>query len=295
MPGGGMMAIKLTDLSHSYKSSGSPAAHIALRRINLEIPRGICLGIAGGPGAGKTTLIQHLNGLLQPTRGQIAIDGVEVTDRNRAELRRRVGIVFQYPEQQLFAETVYQEIAFALSGEGMGSAAIDLRVREALSRVGLGEELLEQSPFCLSGGEKRRVAIAGILVRRPEVLVLDEPGAGLDPQGRQEILASVAQLQRKSGLTLVLVSNQLEEIVRLAERVVILQNGTIVMEGESRAILRDFSGLEKAGLALPPITAFMMELKKSIPELNDCILSVAEARAELKRVFALPLPRGGGQ
>jgi energy-coupling factor transport system ATP-binding protein len=289
-----MMAITLTDLSHSYHP-GSPSARVALRHITLEIPPGICLGIAGGPGAGKTTLIQHLNGLLQPTSGRIAMDGVEVTARNRGELRRRVGIVFQYPEQQLFAETVYQEIAFALTGEGMSSAAIDQRVRETLNGVGLSEELLGQSPFSLSGGEKRRVAIAGILVRRPEILVLDEPGVGLDPQGRQEILDSVAQLQRESGLTLVLVSHQLEEIVRLAERVIILQDGAIVLEGESREILRDLTGLAKAGLALPPITAFMLELKKSIPELNDCILSVAEARAELKRVWALPLPRGGRQ
>lgn len=288
------MAITLTDLSHSYHP-GSPSARVALRHITLEIPPGICLGIAGGPGAGKTTLIQHLNGLLQPTSGRIAMDGVEVTARNRGELRRRVGIVFQYPEQQLFAETVYQEIAFALTGEGMSSAAIDQRVRETLNGVGLSEELLGQSPFSLSGGEKRRVAIAGILVRRPEILVLDEPGVGLDPQGRQEILDSVAQLQRESGLTLVLVSHQLEEIVRLAERVIILQDGAIVLEGESREILRDLTGLAKAGLALPPITAFMLELKKSIPELNDCILSVAEARAELKRVWALPLPRGGRQ
>ena len=288
------MAIQLTDLSYTYQS-GSAAAQVALRHITLEIPRGICLGIAGSPGAGKTTLIQHLNGLLQPTSGRITIDGVEVTARNRLELRRRVGIVCQYPEQQLFAETVFQEIAFALTGAGMSSAEIDRRVREALSGVGLGEELLEQSPFCLSGGEKRRVAIAGILVRQPEILVLDEPGAGLDPQGRREILDSVAQLQRDAGLTLVLVSHHLEEIVRLAERVIILKDGAIILEGESKEILRDLTGLEKAGLALPPITAFMLALKKNIPELNDSILSVAEARAELQRVFALPAPRGGRQ
>jgi energy-coupling factor transport system ATP-binding protein len=285
-----MMAIKFTDLSHAYLP-GSSSPRVALRHINLEIPRGICLGIAGGPGAGKTTLIQHLNGLLQPTSGQVTIDGVEVTAHNRAELRRRVGIVFQYPEQQLFAETVYQEIAFALTGEGMSSAAIDQRVRETLNGVGLGEELLEQSPFSLSGGEKRRVAIAGILVRRPEILVLDEPGAGLDPQGRREILDSVAQLQRQSGMTLVLVANQLEEIVRLTERVIILKDGAIILEGEGKEIVRDLAGLERAGLSLPQITTFMMELKKSIPELNDSILTVEEARQELKRVLA----RGGGR
>lgn len=282
------MSIKLTDLSHEYLA-GTPAARIVLRHITLEIPFGTCLGIAGGTGSGKTTLIQHLNGILPPGSGSITIDGIA----DREELRRRVGIVFQYPEAQLFEETVFKEIAFGLSGRGMSPAAIEQRVSETLSAVGLGEELLGKSPFCLSGGEKRRVAIAGVLVSRPEILVLDEPGAGLDPQGRYEILNFLAKLRRDTGLTLILVSHNMEDLVRLAEEIVVLKNGAVVRSGKTRDVFLDHHALGDAGLVPPQITSFMRRLRETLPEISDGILTVTEAREELRRVFAQQGQREG--
>lgn len=284
------MSIQLTDLCHVYLP-GTPAARIALRNITLEIESGSSLGIAGQTGSGKTTLIQHLNGLLLPSSGSISVDGLNVTARNRGELRRRVGIVFQSPEQQLFAEKVCQEIAFGLSGQGMTATAIERRVRETLAAVGLGEELLSRSPFCLSGGEQRRVAIAGVLVNRPEILVLDEPGAGLDPQGRNEILDFLVKLRRELGLTLILVSHNMADLVRCTERMVLLHQGAIVKAGTTREVFQDLPALESAGLAPPPITSFMLKLKEKIPEISGCILTVAQAHEELRRALATRLKK----
>jgi len=278
------MPIIIKDLSHIYRQ-GTTFAATALRNITLQINPGRCTGISGRTGAGKSTLVQLLSGLLKPTSGSMTIAGIVVTSGNLTELRRRIGIVLQYPEQQLFEETVYKEIAFGFSRSGLNDAETGKRVCEALSAVGLGEELLDASPFRLSGGQKRRVAIAGALAVRPEILILDEPTAGLDPQGRRQILDSIAQLQRKLGFTLLLVSNSLDDIVRLADRVVILKNGSVALDGTTREVLADRPALESAGLLLPPVTGFMMQLRKSIPELRDCILSVDEARDELRRVL----------
>lgn len=278
------MSIRIEDLSHLYMP-GTPFEKAALRNITLAIDTGICIGIAGHTGSGKTTLIQHLNGLLKPTSGSVSVNGVNAAAGNLKELRRQVGIVFQYPEQQLFEETVYKEIAFGLSGNGIGPNETDMRVREALEAVGLGEGLLDKSPFALSGGQKRRVAIAGVLAMRPEILVLDEPAAGLDPQGRRDILDFMAKLRRERGITLLLVSHSMEDIVRLADRVIVLKNGSVALEGKTREVFRDVGALESAGLEAPQITYFMMKLKTQMPELNDCILTVEEARDELKRVW----------
>lgn len=286
------MSVRIEDLSHLYLR-GTPFEQTALRNITLAIAKGECVGIAGHAGSGKTTLIRHLNGLLQPTSGRIAVNGVDIAARNLKEVRREVGLLFQYPEQQFFEETVYKEIAFGLSGSGMSIAHTDRRVGEALHAVGLGEELLGRSPFALSGGQKRRVAIAGVLVRRPEILVLDEPVAGLDPQGRREILDLLAKLRKEPGLTLLLVSHNMEDFVRLADRVVILKNGAVAMEGRTREVLLDVRALESAGVAAPQITYFMMKLKKAMPEINDRILTVAEAGDELKRVWERKRGRKG--
>lgn len=280
--------IRVEDLSH-IRMRGTPFETTALRDISLEIHPGSCIGIAGASGSGKSTLVQHLNGVLKPSSGRISVSGVPVTERNRKELRRRVGMVFQYPEQQLFEETVYKEIAFGLSQQAVSRAETDSRIREALAVVGLGEDLLEKSPFRLSGGQKRRVAIAAVLAGRPEVLILDEPGAGLDPRGRAEIVESIAKRQRELGFTLLLVSNSLEGLVPLADRLVILKKGAVALEGTTREVLGNSRALESAGMSLPVITTFMTRLRNSIPELSDCILTVEEARDELRRVLRKPV------
>lgn len=282
------MLIRVEDLSH-IRMRGTPFETTALRDISLEIHPGSCIGIAGASGSGKSTLVQHLNGVLKPSSGRISVSGVPVTERNRKELRRRVGMVFQYPEQQLFEETVYKEIAFGLSQQAVSRAETDSRIREALAVVGLGEDLLEKSPFRLSGGQKRRVAIAAVLAGRPEVLILDEPGAGLDPRGRAEIVESIAKRQRELGFTLLLVSNSLEGLVPLADRLVILKKGAVALEGTTREVLGNSRALESAGMSLPVITTFMTRLRNSIPELSDCILTVEEARDELRRVLRKPV------
>lgn len=282
------MSIIIKDLSHIYQP-GTPSEKIALRNITLEIETGACIGIAGQTASGKSTLVQHLNGLLKPTSGRISVNGVNVATGNLTELRKQVGVVFQYPEQQLFGETVYKDIAFGLSNTGLSGAEIETWVREALQVVGLGEYLLHKSPFSLSGGQKRRVAIAGILVMRPQILILDEPTAGLDPQGRREILDFIGKLHKQSGITILLVSHSMDDIVRLADRVVILKQGAIAMAGRTRDVLNDLESLENTGMTAPLITLFMNRLKKEMPELKDCLLTVEEARNELKRVWKMNL------
>ncbi len=280
------MSISIENLSHIYQP-GTPSEKIALRNITLEIKTGACIGIAGQTGSGKSTLVQHLNGLLKPTSGRISVNGINVATGNLTVLRKQVGIVFQCPEQQLFGETVCKDIAFGLSNLGLSGSEIEIRVREALRVVGLEDDLLHKSPFRLSGGQKRRVAIAGVLVMRPQILVLDEPAAGLDPQGRRDILDFIGKLHKQSGMTILLVSHSLDDIVRLAERVVILKQGALVMEGKTRDVLNDLEALENAGMSVPPITILMNRLKKEIPELNDCLLTVEEARNELRRVWKM--------
>jgi energy-coupling factor transport system ATP-binding protein len=279
-----MLSIQLENLSHVYQR-GTPFEKTALRNITLDIEPGTFVGIAGRSGSGKTTLVQHLNGLLKPTAGRITFDGSLVDAGSMQDLRKRVGLVFQHPEQQLFEETVYKDISFGLSGTGLSAAETGNRVREALGAVGLGEELLERSPFELSGGEKRRVAIAGVLVMNPSVLVLDEPAAGLDPRGRREILDFIGNLRRERGITVILATHDMEEMARFAERVIVLRNGCLALEGATRDIFRNVGELESAGLEPPQITRLMLKLKMAFPEINDGILTVEEAAEELKRLY----------
>jgi energy-coupling factor transport system ATP-binding protein len=279
-----MMSVIIENLFHSYQR-GTLFERAALRGITLDIAAGECIGIAGRSGSGKTTLIQHLNGLLKPVSGRIEVNGVDVAQCDLKELRRRVGLVFQYPEHQIFEETTYREIAFGLSGRGLSTREIDLRVREAADALGLAEEVLEKSPFSLSGGEKRRVAIAGVLVMRPEILVLDEPTAGLDSSGCRTVLDFLDRLRREQGVTLIIVSHAMDQLVCLADRLVIMHEGAIVLEGETREVLRNAEALTSAGVAVPQITRLMQKLKKSLPELCDDILTVEEARTELNRVL----------
>ncbi|RQW83220.1 MAG: energy-coupling factor transporter ATPase [Geobacter sp.] len=279
-----MLSIKLESLSHRYQQ-GTPFEKIALSNITFDIEPGEFLGIAGRSGSGKTTLIQHLNGLLKPTSGRISVNGSLVDPRKMRDLRRQIGLVFQHPEHQLFEETVFRDIAFGLTGAGLSVAEAGDRVRDAITAVGLNEDFLERSPFELSGGEKRRVAIAGVLVMKPSVLVLDEPAAGLDPGGRREIFDFIIKLWRERNITVILATHDMEELARSANRVVVLQHGRVALNGSTREVFHDVEALERAGLEPPQITRLMQKLKKVLPEIKDGILTVDEAVSELKRLY----------
>jgi energy-coupling factor transport system ATP-binding protein len=279
-----MLSIKLESLSHTYQR-GTLFEKTALHNISLTIEPGMFLGLAGRSGSGKTTLIQHLNGLLKPTSGRMTVNGSALTSDGMKQLRRQVGVVFQNPEQQLFEETVYRDISFGLTGTGLSAAAVGDRVMAALAAVGLSENILERSPFELSGGEKRRVAIAGVLVMNPSVLVLDEPAAGLDPGGRREILNFASKLRSERSITVVLATHDMEDMARFADRVVVLQNGSIALNGSTREIFQNVEALESAGLEPPQITRLMVKLKKVLPEINDGILTVDEAVEEFERLY----------
>lgn len=283
MLGTEMLPIKFESLSHTYQQ-GTPFEKIALQNISLDIEPGIFLGIAGRSGSGKTTLLQHLNGILKPTSGKITVNGSLIDTRKMRDLRRQIGLVFQHPEHQLFEETVFRDISFGMTGTGLSVAEVGDRVRDALSAVGLNENFLGRSPFALSGGEKRRVAIAGVLVMNPSVLALDEPAAGLDPGGRREILDFIIKLRRERNMTVILATHDMEELARSADRVVVLQNGSIALNGPAREVFCDVEVLESAGLEPPQITRFMKKLKKMLPEIKDGVLSVEEAAEELKRL-----------
>lgn len=278
-----MLSIKLENISYTYQP-GTPFEKTALQNISLTLEPGMFLGLAGRSGSGKSTLIQHLNGLLRPTSGRVTINGSVLDAEGLKRLRRQVGVVFQNPEHQLFEETVYRDISFGLSGSGLSPVAVESRVMAALAAVGLGEGILQRSPFELSGGEKRRVAIAGVLVMNPAVLVLDEPAAGLDPGGRREILNFIDRLRSERGIAVVLATHDMEDLARYADRVLVLNNGSIALNGATREIFRDVEALENAGLELPQITRFMLKLKKALPDLKEGILTVDEAVDELKRL-----------
>lgn len=278
------MPIIIEDLQYVYMK-GTPFEKVALSNINIKIDDGEFVGIIGHTGSGKSTLIQHFNGLLKPTSGKITVNDMDVSGSNLKELRKHVGIVFQYPEHQLFEESVLKDIAFGLLKQGLGSEEIESRVKQALVAVGLDESMLQKSPFELSGGQKRRVAIAGVIVMEPRVLVMDEPTAGLDPRGRDEILHLIAELHRQKGITVILVTHSMEEISRYAKRIIVMNKGTVEMDGEPREVFAHAEQLEEIGLSAPQITVFMRKLKAIYPSVNDQILTVAEARQEMKKLF----------
>lgn len=275
--------MKIENLSFIYNPN-TPFEKKALDNINLEIKEGEFIGLIGHTGSGKSTLVQHLNGLLKPTSGKIAIDGVDITDKNAnlKEVRQKVGLVFQYPEHQLFEETIYKDIAFGPRNLGLKEDEIEQRVKEAMELVGLDfEELKGRSPFELSGGQKRRVAIAGVLAMKPKILILDEPTAGLDPRGRDEILGEIQRLYEKEKITIILVSHSMEDIARLVNRILVMHRGKIVIDGKTREVFQRAKELEKLGLGVPQITKFMMMLKEKDKEIMDTVLTVEEAKEEI--------------
>ena len=282
--------IRVENLTHTY-GEGTPFRRSAVENMSLSIRRGEFLGVIGHTGSGKSTLIQHLNGLLKPTAGHIYLGGEDIwaDPKKIRSVRFRVGLVFQYPEYQLFEETVYRDIAFGPGNMGLSKEEIDRRVHDAARFAGLSEDLLEKSPFALSGGQKRRVAIAGVIAMEPEVLVLDEPSAGLDPQGREELLANIRQYHRARGTTVVLVSHSMEEIARNVYRIIVLSDGHVLMSGAPREVFARGEELVAAGLDVPQVTRIAMALRARGLAIDPAVYTVEELREEL-----LALRRGGG-
>lgn len=279
------MMIKIKNLNFIYNPN-SPFETKALNNVNLEINEGEFIGLLGHTGSGKSTLIQHLNGLIKPTSGSIIVDGMDITEKGAdlKSIRQKVGLVFQYPEYQLFEETVYKDIAFGPKNLGLDDSEIDSRVRRAMELVGLDfESLKDRSPFELSGGQKRRVAIAGVLAMEPKVLILDEPTAGLDPRGRDEILGEIKSLYNKGNITIILVSHSMEDVARLVNKIVVMHKGEVAMEGTPREIFRRAEELESMGLGIPQVTYFMRKYKESGNDVSSDVLTIDEAKEELLR------------
>ena len=254
--------LQVQDLTHTY-SAGTPFEHTALENINFTVHRGEFIGIIGHTGSGKSTLMQHLNGLLKPTAGKILLDGKDIWQDKKLtrQARFRVGLVFQYPEYQLFEETVYKDIAFGPKNMGLSKEEIDRRVRQAADFVGLTEQQLQVSPFDLSGGQKRRVAIAGVIAMEPEVLILDEPTAGLDPVGREEILANIQRYRQAKNATIMMVSHSMNDVARLSDRLLVLNGSHIAMDGTPDEVFRRADELEAIGLDIPQITRLFLRLR----------------------------------
>ncbi len=277
--------IRVENLTHTY-SAGTPFERNAVEEMNIEVMPGEFLGIIGHTGSGKSTLIQHLNGLLKPTSGHVYLDGQDIW-ANPKEIRRvrfQVGLVFQYPEYQLFEETVYKDIAFGPGNMGLGKDEIDRRVRQAAAFVGLSEDLLDKSPFELSGGQKRRVAIAGVIAMEPKVLILDEPTAGLDPAGREKILSQIRAYHEEKGTTVILVSHSMEEIAQNVDRIVVLKGARNYMEGTPREVFARAEELEAVGLDVPQVTKVAMALRRRGLAIDTAVYTVEELKSALLRL-----------
>ena len=255
--------IRIENLTHTY-GEGTPFRRSAVENLSLDIYRGEFLGLIGHTGSGKSTLIQHLNGLLKPTGGRVLLDGEDIwaDPKKIRSVRFRVGLVFQYPEYQLFEETVYRDIAFGPTNMGLTGAELDRRVHDAARFAGLDEGLLQKSPFALSGGQKRRVAIAGVIAMEPKVLILDEPTAGLDPRGREAILAQLRDYHRQKGNTVILVSHSMEEIARNVDRIIVMSHAHKLMDGTPEEIFSRANELLQVGLDVPQVTKVAMELQR---------------------------------
>ena len=279
------MIITLENLNYIYNPN-TPFEKKALDNVSLNINEGDFIGLIGHTGSGKSTLVQHLNGLMRPTSGKINIDGIDISskDADLKRVRQKVGLVFQYPEHQLFEETIYKDIAFGPENLELGEDEVHKRVQKAMKLVGLDFEVLkDRSPFELSGGQKRRVAIAGVLAMRPKVLILDEPTAGLDPRGRDEILNSIQTLYKEEGITIILVSHSMEDIARMVNRIVVMHRGKVAMEGSAREVFSQVEKLEKMGLGIPQITSFMRHYKLKGNDIRDDILTIEDAKIELMK------------
>ena len=274
------MSIKIENLSYIY-DEGMPFETIAVNNISFDIENGEFVGIIGHTGSGKSTLIQTINGLYKPSKGKIFINDIDLTDKKvkKSDIRKKVGLVFQYPEYQLFEETVYKDIAFGPKNLNLKADEIDIRVRESMKLVGLDFEKLNQvSPFELSGGQKRRVAIAGVLAMNPEVLILDEPTAGLDPKARDEILKQIKLLNKKKKVTVLLISHSMDEVANLVDRLIVLDKGKKVLDGDVRSVFKEYELLTDIGLGVPQVTELINKLNLRGYNINETVLNVEEAK-----------------
>lgn len=280
------MSIELKNVTYTYSPGTAYESH-ALKDVSLVIPDGQFIGIIGHTGSGKSTLIQHLNALVQPTSGQVLYNGEDVWAEkyDRKQLRSEVGLVFQYPEHQLFETTIFDDVCFGPKNQGLSKEEAGLRAFEALRSVGMPEELYYQSPFDLSGGQKRRVAIAGVLAMKPEVLILDEPTAGLDPAGRDEILDLVARMHRERNMTVILVSHSMEDVAKYVERIIVMNHGQVMFDDTPKEVFRHYKELETIGLAAPQVTYLMHELKEHGLSVDTEATTVEEARASLMQAL----------
>ena len=281
-----MSDIRIEGLDY-YHGKNTPYEIKALDGIDLEIKKGIITGLIGHTGSGKSTLVQMFNGILRPHHGRVLLDGTDIWSKPKEikNIRFRVGLVMQYPEYQLFEETIYKDIAYGPKNMGLDDGEIDLRVREAAEFAGLDQSLLSKSPFDLSGGQKRRAAIAGIIAMRPELLILDEPAAGLDPRGRESIFKNITEYQRKTGSTVLIVSHSMEDMARYCNRLIVMAGGRIVLDGECREVFSHAKKLEEVGLDVPQITKLFMMLRERGIELDTSVYTVDEAFEQIIKLY----------
>lgn len=280
------MGIRAEHLSYTY-GGGTVFEQPALRDVSFEIPDGQFVGLIGHTGSGKSTLIQHLNGLIRATGGKLFVDDENIYEKgyNMRALRTKVGLVFQYPEHQLFEIDVFQDVCFGPKNMGLSKEEVEQRAKEALAMVGLTEKFYKKSPFELSGGQKRRVAIAGVLAMKPKVLVLDEPTAGLDPRGRDEILDRVKALNSEWGLTVILVSHSMEDVAKYADRLLVMSGGEKRFDGTPKEVFKHYEELEELGLSAPQVSYLVQRLRRAGLPLSDEITTVAEARDALRELL----------
>ena len=280
------MSLILDHVNYVYGEDTALAVH-ALKDVNLVIPDGQFIGLIGHTGSGKSTLVQHLNGLIRPTSGAIYYNGEDIheKDYDKKRLRSKVGLVFQYPEHQLFEIDVFKDVCFGPKNLGLSQKEAELRAYAALKQVGIKDEYFYQSPFDLSGGQKRRVAIAGVLAMKPEILVLDEPTAGLDPKGRDEILDQIAKLKEETGITVILVSHSMEDVAKYVERIIVMNRGSVLYDDVPKEVFRHYKELEQVGLAAPQVTYIMQALKEKGLPIGTEATTVLEARDEILRVL----------
>ncbi|MBQ7088992.1 MAG: energy-coupling factor transporter ATPase [Clostridia bacterium] len=277
-----MAILSVQNLTHTY-GAHSPFEKHAVRGVSLDIHEGEFLGIIGHTGSGKSTLIQHLNGLLRPNEGRVLLDGVDIWENPKKirSVRFRVGMVFQYPEHQLFEDTIYKDIAFGPKNMGLSEEEIDRRVRQAAAYVGLPEALLEKSPFDLSGGEKRRAAIAGVMAMEPQVLILDEPTAGLDPRGREQVLAMLQDYRKTRGTTVLLVTHSMEDVARVADRVLVMSEGRVAMLDTVETVFSRAEELERIGLSVPAVTKTLLLLQRAGVAVDTAAYTVEQATSQI--------------